>query len=812
MPNRLLASSTFPQHVKNPTPAVAQYLSFRAKYKDCILLFQMGDFFELFFDQAETISHALGLTLTARGKSEDSKIPMCGIPVHSSEMYIARLIKKGFKVVVCKQTEETSTQPRKTILQREVTKIFTPGTIVDDFLLENPLNNFLMVITSPRHNTFGLALTDATTGDFFLESTTDLLKSHLLTFNPREILVPFEALENSVIKEVEDIYKGRISSWPEKRFNNPSCDTEESYGKSLTALFKPFDETQKQAAFVAIDYIKNNLGSLCPLKAPVHVNKEAWVHLDDFTKKNLEIFKSQAGDSKHSLFAAIDKTLTAPGKRLLHKYLQTPSYRKKIIEKRLSDTALLKEDNSKRSSIRTQLKQCPDLERSLMRLMLGGENPKDLEKILFGLQIWKPLAENLPENFGNPHTHVSLHTCQKLLSELAFHLKPDLPRYFTAGMIIKAGASQELDALRNANTEAENALQILESELQNQLGISGTKIKANNMIGLYIEFPSKAKPDLPKEFYIKQGLAKSTRYGSSKLDHLQEKTLRAEEAAATLEKKIFLTLIQKTLTHKELLSKGIETVAYVDVITSFAELACCNNYVKPKITDDKALLIKGGRHPVVEKTCPQPFTKNNCFLSEHNSFLLMTAPNMAGKSTYLRQNALIVLLAHIGCFVPADEATIGLCDRLFSRVGASDDITRGHSTFMIEMIEVACILRQATQKSLVILDEVGRGTSTQDGLAIAAACIEHLVKETHCRTFFATHYAELTNLQSKFSEITCHTLDVKHLNHNIIFTHSVRPGVAFESYGLEVARLAGVPTKVLKKALVYKNQKTLLVR
>ncbi len=784
------------------TPAMAQYLAFREQHKDCILFFQMGDFFELFYEQAQEVSQLLGLTLTSRGKGAGSQIPMCGIPVHSSEMYVARLLRKNLKVAICKQIEsESSSKKGKTVLQREVTKIFTPGTMVEDFLLSSPLNHFLMVLTPPQKDTWGIALVDAATGDFFLESVQKTpLKSLLLAWNPKEILAPFEILETAPLKELSRIYRGRLSSWPKTRFQHPSTNLESLYGNSIETLLTSFSSIEKQAAMTAIDYMQNTLGRVSLLKNPVSVEGAQWMHLDAFTKQNLELFETQDGQKKNSVLCAIDKTCTAFGKRLLTKNLAAPSCCKKTIERRLNDVELFVQQQSRCNTARTHLKTHPDIERALMRLALGGEGPKDMGLIRDGLQCWPFLAKTIPPGLSDAKAVETLCAVEALSQMLRAQLEENLPKTFTPGCVLKKGVFEELDALRNTHTRVCEEISTLEKNYQEELKLPALRIKSNNMIGFYIDIPTKNQQTLPADFYLKQGLAKNTRYGTPHLETLQEKTFSAEEKAATLEKELFGQLIQTVLQHRKALIKGIETIAYLDASCALATLAHARNYVRPRITHDQTFVVKGGRHPVVEQTSFKHFIKNDCTLDDQTSFILMTAPNMAGKSTYLRQNALIVLLAHMGSFVPAESATIGLVDRLFSRVGASDDITRGHSTFMVEMIEVACILKQATAKSFVILDEVGRGTSTQDGLAIASACVEHLIQNVQCRTFFATHYAELTALKEELQSIACCTLDVKQWNNEILFTHRIKEGIAFESYGLEVARLAGVPKEVLDKA------------
>lgn len=794
-------SSNRPQ-TSDATPAMAQYLAFREQHKDCILFFQMGDFFELFYEQAQEISQLLGLTLTSRGKGAGSQIPMCGIPVHSSEMYVARLLRTNLKVAICKQVEsEPSSKKGKTVLQREVTKIFTPGTVIEDFLLSSPLNHFLMVLTPPQKDTWGIALVDAATGDFFLESVRKTpLKSLLLAWNPKEILVPFEMLETAPLKELSRIYRGRLSSWPQTRFQHPSTNLTSLYGASIENMLAAFSAVEKQAAVTAIDYMKNTLGRVSLLKNPISVDSAQWMHLDAFTKQNLELFETQGGQKKNSVLCAIDKTCTAFGKRLLTKNLAAPSCCKKTIERRLDDVALFVQQQSRRNTARTHLKTHPDIERALMRLSLGGESPKDLGLVRDALACWPFLAKTTPPGLSYEKTEETLCAAGALAQKLSAQLEENLPKTFTPGFVFKKGVFEGLDALRNTHKRVYEEVAVLEKNYQEELHLPSLRIKSNNMIGFFIDIPTKNQQALPADFYLKQGLAKNTRYGTPHLSSLQEKIFSAEEKAAALEKELFGQLVQTTLQHRKALIKGIETIAYLDVSCALATLAHERNYVRPRITHDKAFVVKSGRHPVVEQTSFKHFIKNDCTLDDQTSFILMTAPNMAGKSTYLRQNALIVLLAHMGSFVPAESATIGLVDRLFSRVGASDDITRGHSTFMVEMIEVACILKQATAKSFVILDEVGRGTSTQDGLAIASACVEHLIQNVQCRTFFATHYAELTALKEELQAIACYTLDVKQWSNEILFTHRIKEGIAFESYGLEVARLAGVPKEVLDKA------------
>lgn len=801
------------------TPAMAQYVETKKAHPDTLLFFQMGDFFELFFDDAVQVARALNLTLTRRGKAGGQDIPMCGMPTHASESYINRLLGKGFKVALCVQTETPETKGKAGPLKREVTKVLTPGTALNEQFLHSPQNNFLMVLAPPmrvrnkdgeRRDVWGIALVDVSTGDFFLEACEGGLEcAQLLTWNPKEILVPFDLLEDERLHLLRTLYKGVLRSLASARFKKIFPSLERAYGPLFPMMLENFSEVEKTAAEALVDYVETTLQEVPFLKKPQALSRENHVSLDCATRKNLEIMTSLSGESAHTLFYAMDATVTGVGKRLLAQRFQALSGEIKILQARQQAVSFWMTHPKLLHVLRAKLADVLDIERPLQRLLMGSASPKDLgalrdaliafscvKKVLENEDAWQQLPRGELDTVTLHTDDVLCATLQKLLHEL-------LPRTFELGAVIKEGVDAQLDALREGSGRAKKGVQDLERYYRETLGIPTLKVKTNNMIGFHIEVATRYKAQVPENFLLKQGLAQSSRYTTEELQDIAHQLSHSDEEARVCEQKIFDTLVQRVQQSKNAFMTIAREVALLDVSSSLAHVALEKQYILPVLTQDRVFEVQGGRHPVVENALllqGKTFEANDCGMGHHNFFWLMTGPNMAGKSTYMRQNALMIILAHVGAPVPATDATIGLVDALFSRVGASDDLARGHSTFMVEMLETAAILHQATPNSFVILDEVGRGTSTHDGLAIAGACVSYLIQHIGCRTFFSTHYLELTEKEGLLTGLECHTLKVETWENQLVFLHSVHKGKAKRSYGLEVARLAGLPDTVLQEA------------
>ncbi len=801
------AQKALASHEASLTPAMAQYVALKKKHQDSFLFFQMGDFYELFFDDAVQVSRLLDLTLTRRGKVGDHPIPMCGVPVHARDIYIARLLSKGYKVALCVQ-KETPSQKSTGPLKREVTQVFTPGTSLDEHFLSEPANNFLMVVTPPQEGVWGIALADVSTGDFFVESCQDqVLDAQLMTWNPKEMVVPFECLEDARLKDVHKQYKGRLSSVPLRRFKTHYHTLEKMYGPAYAHVWRDFSGPEKMAGEGVADYLFLMLGVTPLLKAPVSVNKQKWMRIDAATRRNLELTESIHGGKKGTLLSVIDHTCTDPGKRLLIKRLQGLSVCLADIQKRHASVRFFVEHPDLLTKVRDCLRHYGDLERPLSRFSLGHRSPKDMGAIrqalgavhalsahLDKVKAWKACGELSSLSFDlDPH----------LYDVLTNSLASTLPRQFEAGQVMAEGVDAELDALRYKTNHAHELMQTLETTYRQETGIETLKIRNNNLIGFYIDVPSRHQHKVPSHFELRQGLAQSSRYVTPDLLAMVNQLEGVQEEASRRELSLFEALVSRVCQARMPLLALSHAVAVLDVTCGLADVAMAYTYVEPLMTTDRRFVIQQGRHPVVERgllLSGQPFEANDCHLDLEATLLLMTGPNMSGKSTYLRQNALMVVLAHVGSFVPAKHAEIGIVDALFSRVGASDDLLRGHSTFMVEMMETSHILHHATPNSFVILDEVGRGTSTHDGLAIASACVHYLAQTLVCRTFFATHYRELADLASCFNNLICATLKVESWEETIVFLHQVVPGVSERSYGLDVARLAGLPDPVLAMA------------
>ena len=796
--------------VVKTTPMMVQFQQLKAAHENSLLFFRMGDFYELFFEDAEKAADALDIALTKRGKHEGQDIPMCGVPVHSAESYLERLIRHGHKVAICEQMEDPAQarkRPGKTIVRRDVVRVVTPGTITEDSLLESGKHNYLAALAvSPR--TGGIAWVDISTGTF-RTCAIDVKEAGtaIARIDPGELLVTDEAMVQEAIAGQIEPWKSRISVADLSSFATIPAEKRllEHFGIASLDAFGDFSRQEIAAAGAVLDYLQLTQKGLLPrLDPPVHEVTGSHLQIDQATRRNLELIQTLDGARKGSLLHAIDRTVTGPGARLLADRLAAPLAEIGAIRRRLQEVAALAGHAIISGDIRHQLRQAPDLARALSRLALGRGGPRDLAALARGLQVARELKSRLSDA-EEPIARLveEIDPLPALAAKLANTLDEQPPLLARDGGFVRSGASSELDELRQLRDQGRQLIAALEARLRDEHGIASLKIRHNNMLGYYIEVTATHRAKVPETFIQRQSMSGATRYSITELAELEQRIASAAEKAVALELEIFDDLLKLALADGMPISRNASALAALDVATGLAALAVEQDLSAPEITDGIEFDVIDGRHPVVEQSLKQaqePFVANSCKLEDGMSLWLLTGPNMAGKSTFLRQNALIAVMAQIGSFVPAKSARIGVVDRLFSRVGAADDIARGRSTFMVEMVETATILNQATAKSLVILDEIGRGTATYDGLSIAWAVVEYLHEVNRCRGLFATHYHELTALAAKLDRLSPHFVRVKEWQGEVIFLHEVAPGSADRSYGIHVAKLAGLPKSVIKRA------------
>jgi DNA mismatch repair protein MutS len=816
-----LPDSSTPATTEPPvTPMMAQYLEAKAAHPDCLLFFRMGDFYEMFFDDAVKAAAALDIALTKRGQHQGGDIPMAGVPAHSHEAYLARLIRLGFRVALCDQTEspdDARKRSGKTLVRREVVRVVTPGTVTEDGLLEPRSANHLVALAEVA-GTLAIAAVDISSGDLVTEPTApDRLGAALARFDPSEILLPERVLQNPALFELLGDWKMRLTPQPGARFDseNGRRRLQDLFRVGTLDAFGSFERAEVAAAGALVDYIQLTQKALPRLSPPRRLPRGAVMEIDVATRRNLELTRTLSGDRRGSLLAAIDRTVTGPGARMLASQLAAPLTDPAAIGERLDAVQALVEDGRLRDDLRTLLRACPDGERALTRLGLGRGGPRDLAAIRDALRqgtalrdrLGAPRFLDLPPLLSRAAAELGEH--DGLIDRLARALAEELPLLIRDGGFIAAGYLPELDELRTLRDESRRLIAALQQRYVDETRISTLRIRHNNVIGYHVEVSANQADKLTQPPHIgtfihRQTMASAMRFTTVELGTLERSIAEAADKALAIELRLFADLVGEVTGRAEAVSSAIRALAGFDVAASQAELAVERRYCRPRVTDDTAFHIRGGRHPVVEIALAEAqgraFVGNDCDLSEERRLWLLTGPNMAGKSTFLRQNALIAVLAQMGGFVPAEDAEIGVVDRLFSRVGAADDLARGHSTFMVEMVETAAILNQAGPRALVILDEIGRGTATFDGLSIAWACVEHLHETTRCRALFATHYHELTALQARLPRLSCHTMRVKEWQGDIVFLHEVAPGTADRSYGIHVARLAGLPAAVIGRA------------
>ena len=812
------------QSVGSLTPMLAQYIEIKKVHSNYLLFYRMGDFYELFFEDAVVASNALDITLTKRGKKDNKDIPMCGVPVHAADVYLARLIRKGFKVAVCEQVEkpeEARKRGSKSVVKREVVRIVTPGTVTEDSLLEATQNNFLASLSFIQ-DVVGLAWVDISTGSFQTQKCrVEQLGTALSRIQPAEILI--SDLIWQKLKE-EKHTQSLLTDW--KELLTPLAHTffdsvngerrlKKIYGVTSLGAFGTFSRAEISAAGGLVEYIElTQQGKIPKLSSPQQWSASEVLEIDGATRNNLEIIKTIGGSKKGSLLATIDRTLTSAGSRLLLNWISAPPTNPLIINKRLDSITCFYENEGLLGSLRDIIRTVPDVERALSRLSADRAGPRDLIAIRNALSKTNIIkTELLTENVGLSRIkdefkrHIQdLDGYYPLVELLERALADDPPILIRDGGYIARGFNAELDRLRNLKDESRALVAGLQQRYAEEMDINSIKIKHNNILGFFIEVTSLHSEKLMSHptFIHRQTMANSARFTTVELSELEREINQSAQKSLGIEEECFNKLRNEVLIHHERILASAFAVAEIDVFLSLAKLAIEHGYIRPIITTGNEFEIIEGRHPVVEAFCKdgEHFIPNSCELKLENRLWLLTGPNMAGKSTFLRQNALIILMAQLGSYVPASYAKIGIIDRLFSRVGAADDLARGLSTFMVEMVETASILNQATEKSFVILDEIGRGTATFDGLSIAWATVEHLHHVVRCRTLFATHYHELTNLSSTLDSMKCYSMKIKEWNDDIIFLHEVVEGVAHRSYGTHVAKLAGLPDTVVQRAKV----------
>ena len=817
------------------TPMMTQYLAIKRAHPDCLLFYRMGDFYEMFFDDAVTASKALDITLTRRGKHDGKDIQMCGVPVHASEAYLSRLIRRGFKVAVCEQMEDPAEAKKrgpKSLVKRDVVRLVTSGTLTEDTLLDARRNNFLAALADAQGK-LGLAWLDMSTGDFLVQPLgRDGLAAGLAGVGAREILVPERLLGRPDLAATLREWAAVITPQPDSLFDSDNARDrlEALYKVKALEAFGDFARAEIAAAGALIDYVAlTQKGKLPRLRPPRRLNEGAVMEIDAATRRNLELTQSLGGGTENSLLHTIDRTMTGAGARLLAARLARPLTDPHAINRRLDEVQFFADEPQVRTRLRDMLRRCPDIERALSRLTVGRGGPRDLAAIRDGLILAQSLPDILkpdilktgglaspPATLGAWIEDLGEH--DELLGQLGAALAPELPHLTRDGGFIAKGFRVELDETRTLRDESRRLMANLERRYAAQTDISALKIRHNNVLGYYIEVKQAqadklmtAKgPDGEDNFFIhRQTLANVGRFTTTELVDLESRISRAADKALALELRYFGELVDAVQGRAEAIARAAHALGALDVGAGLAELAQACRYVRPVVDDGLDFMIDGGRHPVVEaviaKAQSGAFVANDCDLTagdgvEDSRLWLVTGPNMAGKSTFLRQNALIAILAQTGSFVPAADARIGVVDRLFSRVGAADDLARGRSTFMVEMVETATILNQAGPRALVILDEIGRGTATFDGLSIAWATIEHLHEVNRCRALFATHFHELTALASKLSSMSNHTMRVKEWRGDVVFLHEVTSGAVDRSYGIHVAKLAGMPAVALERA------------
>lgn len=844
------------------TPMMEQYFKIKAEHADFLLFYRMGEFYELFFDDALIAAKVLDITLTARGRHNGENIPMCGVPVHTAEDYLQRLIAANYRIAVCEQVEdpaEARARGAKAVVRREVVRLVTPGTITEEKLLAPERASYLMALVrdkagsrrpaggdlspeeaeaeqnAPERPSFTLAWLDISTGIFRLATCDNKrLLADILRIEPQELILAGALYHDEKLRPLMDIVGKAVSPQPDSLFTASTAEKRicDYYQVATLEGFADFSRAELQAVAAILAYVeKTQIHERPPLQRPMREDSSRQLFIDPATAANLELTRTLAGKSEGSLFKALNRTLTGSGARLLLERLTAPLNRADEIQDRLDSVAFFLAEPSLRANLREKLRGLSDLMRALSRLALGRGGPRDFAAVLHVLNAARAIRHEFALANAPAELQQALEALEDLPDDwrkkLQAALNDELPLFKRDGGFIRPGYNAELDELRSLKSETQRIIAGLQNALAQETGIKNLKIRHNNILGFFIEVTAaQAAPMLATEaaksrFIHRQTMANAMRFTTAELADLESRISSAANGALAVELQIFEELVAEIKSHADDLREGAAALAVLDVSGALAVLAEEQGYCRPQVDNSLTLAVHNGRHPVVEQAlrrqAADPFIANNCDLSpggaaaedsdalpgtggQAGCIWLLTGPNMGGKSTFLRQNALIVLMAQMGSFVPAEKAHIGLVDRLFSRVGASDDLARGRSTFMVEMVETATILNQAGVKSLVILDEIGRGTATFDGLSIAWAALEYLHNVNRCRAIFATHFHELTILAKSLPRLSNHTMKVREWQHDVIFLHEVAAGAADRSYGVQVAKLAGLPEAVIARA------------
>ncbi len=803
---------------------MVQYLALKAKVEDCLLFYRMGDFFELFFDDARAAAATLDIALTSRGEHDGRPIPMCGVPVHAADMYLQKLIASGVRVAICEQMETPEEAKKrgghKAVVRREVVRVVTPGTITEESLMAPTQSHYLACLALHGQQA-ALAWLELATGEFttMAMAFTDL-PAQLARLQPRELVIS-QAAQDQLNREAW-FYEWRTlcTARPDTLFDARSAARRlhDHYKVADLSGFGHFSAEETVACGVLLDYLgATQLEAAARLDVPKHESTASYMQMDAATRRNLELVLTLNGTRRGSLLATIDRTVTACGGRLLGQWVAAPLYEMHGITARADAVEYVLEHTSLRHDIRAALKVIADMERAIGRLSLGRGGPRDLLQLGQGLQQANLLHERLrllemPALLAGVRQALQGH--HVLADLLAQALKPEVPMQARDGHFVAEGYRADLDEWRRLRDESKRVIAAMEAKLKQETAIPSLKIKQNNVLGYFIEVTQIHEKKVPPHFIHRQGLVGSLRYSTPELNDIARNITEAGEKALQLELMVFEELRSKILQQGEAIIAAARALAQLDVITALAQLAEEGAWVRPQLTSQPMLTIRAGRHPVVEAAVRRQhleFIANDCLLAASESptgpsqdnpgmLHLITGPNMGGKSTFLRQQAVLVILAQLGSFIPAQSAVIGLVDKLFCRVGAADDLARGQSTFMVEMVETASILHQATAQSLVVLDEIGRGTATYDGVSIAWAVAEHLHDSTKCRALFATHYHELTALAETLPRLKNYHASAKEFQGTLVFLHTITPGYADKSYGIHVAALAGMPQPVLVRA------------
>jgi DNA mismatch repair protein MutS len=813
-----------------------QYIEIKAANPDSLLFYRMGDFYELFFQDAEVASRALGIALTKRGKHQGNDIPMCGVPVHAADDYLQKLIAAGFRVAVCEQLEdpaEARKRGSKSVVRRDVVRLVTPGTITEEKLLAPSEASYLMALGRVKgggaetrggeRGSYAIAWIDISTGAFRVaESAEDRLATDIFRVDPKELIVAEPLFRDESLKPLFDML-GRVASpQPPSLFDSATAAMRVArfYGVATADSFGAFSRAELSAISGAIAYVeKTQKSERPPLSRPEREESGATLFIDPATRSNLELLRSMSGSRDGSLLQAVDRTVTGAGARLLGERLMAPLTDPAAIDARLDSVAFFIAGVDAANGVRETLKAAPDIARALSRLALNRGGPRDLGALCAGLAAATDIAALL----GGALLPVELAAARAalsalpsgLLAHIGRALAEELPLLKRDGGFVRTGYDAELDEMRALRDQSRRVIAGMERELIEETGIRSLKIRHNNVLGYYIEVTANHQAAMngseaaKARFIHRQTMANAMRFTTTGLAELESKIANAADRALSIELAVFDRLVAEAVAEADAIRDAAGALAVLDVSAALATLARTEDYTRPVVDASLAFRVVAGRHPVVEqshrKLAAEPFVANDCDLSpnddgRHGAIWLLTGPNMGGKSTFLRQNALIAILAQAGCFVPAASAHVGVVDRLFSRVGASDDLARGRSTFMVEMVETAAILNQAGERSLVILDEIGRGTATFDGLSIAWAAMEYLHEKNRCRAIFATHFHEMTALAGKLARLHNVTMRVKEWEGDVVFLHEVAKGAADRSYGVQVARLAGLPDAVVLRA------------